>query len=312
MQTAIATHGLVRRFGSVAAVDGIKLQVETGSIYGFLGPNGSGKTTTIRLLLGLLRADEGHIEILGKSMARDRIAIARGTGALVETPAHYEHLTGRENLDVTRRLLGLAASAVNRVLELVSLTQAAGQRVGSYSLGMRQRLGLARAMLAEPSLLILDEPTNGLDPDGIRDMRSLIQQLPGEAGATVFVSSHLLAEVEQIATHVGLMRKGRLVAQGALSDVLARGKHRVDLKVDHGIEAKQLLAERGFCIEQTGPQTLSVTLGEAGSGTQISEINRLLVLAGHSVMALSPRQPSLEDLYVELTRGEAQASCEVA
>lgn len=301
MQEVIATKNLVRRFGSIAAVDGVWLSVAPGSIYGFLGPNGSGKTTTIRLLLGLLHADRGEIRLLGRSMPADRISIARNIGAMVEIPSLYDHLTGWENLDISRRLLGLPRKAIGHALSMVDLVHAAKQRVGGYSLGMRQRLGIARALLGSPALLILDEPTNGLDPEGIRDIRQLIRQLANEAGATIFLSSHLLAEVQQVATHVGLMRKGRLIAQGPLDDIWSRGGERLEIAVNRASEAAELMENAGLVVSAIGDNRFSVAPQKHGAPFDPAAINHMLVIAGHEVSALTLHQPTLEDLYVELT-----------
>ena len=189
MKIAIETEGLGRRFGTEAAVHGVALRVPERAVYGFLGQNGAGKTTTIRLLLGLIKPTAGTAKIFGLDVQRSRREAARLVGALVETPCHYDHLTGRENLAITRRLLGTDNSEIDRVLETVDLTYAADRRVGGYSLGMRQRLGVARALIGKPRLLLLDEPTNGLDPHGILDMRKFIGTLPDREGVTVFVSS---------------------------------------------------------------------------------------------------------------------------
>ena len=204
-ELAITTFRLTRRFGDLTAVADLDLQVPGGSVYGFLGPNGAGKTTTIRLLLGLIRPNAGEVRLFGQSLRDGRMTLLRRVGALVETPSLYPHLTGRENLEVTRRLLDARQEQINRALAIVKLEQDAHRRVAHYSSGMRQRLGLALALLGEPELLILDEPTNGLDPAGIREMRDLICRLPEEHGVTVFLSSHLLNEVEQVATHIGII-----------------------------------------------------------------------------------------------------------
>ncbi|HYL99015.1 MAG TPA: ATP-binding cassette domain-containing protein, partial [Blastocatellia bacterium] len=213
---AIQTANLTRRYGSLTAVDGLSLEVPRGSIYGFLGPNGAGKTTTIRMLLGLINPDAGEVILLGLPLRRNRIALLSRVGTLVETPSIYPNLTGRENMEVTRRLRAVARSRVDRVLQIVRLDKDAGRKAIEYSLGMRQRLALALALLGDPELLILDEPTNGLDPSGIHEMRELIRRLPSEHNATIFLSSHLLSEVEQVATHIGIVNKGALSFQGPL------------------------------------------------------------------------------------------------
>ena len=208
---AIGTYDLTRSFGFKNAVRGLNLQVPAGSIYGFLGPNGAGKTTTIRLILGLIQPSSGSVFLNGREMTlRPHHEELRNVGALVETPALYPNLTGRENLEVTRRLLDVPISRIDRVLALMELSGDADRTVRSYSLGMRQRLGLALACLGDPRVLILDEPSNGLDPEGIRELRSLLRQISSE-GVTVFISSHQLAEIDQIAEHIGILRKGELI-----------------------------------------------------------------------------------------------------
>jgi lantibiotic transport system ATP-binding protein len=219
MSLAIETHQLTRRFGPRVAVDRVDLAVPRGAIYGFLGPNGAGKTTTIRLLLGLLRPTSGEILLNGHPFSRDRRDLLRGIGALVETPSLYPHLTGEENLEVTRRLLDIPAGRLPEVLELFGLTQDARRLVRTYSTGMRQLLGLALAWLGNPVLLILDEPTNSLDPSAMRKLRRLLRQLTTERGATVFLSSHVLTEVDQLVDWVGIIDHGRLLFQGALSSL---------------------------------------------------------------------------------------------
>jgi ABC-2 type transport system ATP-binding protein len=218
MPYAIETDALTRRFGARTVVADLELRVPEGGIYGFLGLNGAGKTTTIRMLLGLIRPDSGAVEIFGRPFKQEVLA---RIGSLVEMPSLYAHLTGRENLEVTRRMVAAPKAAIDRVLELVGLAGDANRLVREYSLGMRQRLGLALALLNSPDLLILDEPTNGLDPAGIHEMRDLIRGLPAEHGVTVFLSSHLLAEVEQIAGFIGIIHEGRMVFQGSLDALRA-------------------------------------------------------------------------------------------
>ncbi|RYG07832.1 MAG: ATP-binding cassette domain-containing protein, partial [Caulobacteraceae bacterium] len=214
MTLAIHTDSLTRRFGRRTAVQGIDLAVPAQAVYGFLGRNGAGKTTTLKMLLGLLRPSDGSARVCGIDVVRDRIGAARRVGALLEAHGFYRNLTGRENLELTRALLDVPSTEVDRVLTLMELRDDAGRAVADYSLGMRQRLGLARAMMGAPPVLILDEPTNGLDPEGIADMRRFLRALPDATGATVLLSSHLLGEIEQTATHIGILAQGRLVLQG--------------------------------------------------------------------------------------------------
>jgi ABC-2 type transport system ATP-binding protein len=294
---AIETHGLTRRFGPRTAVDAVSLTVPARSIYGFLGRNGAGKTTTIKLLLGLLRADAGRVCIDGIDVARDRLAAARRVGALLEAHGFYGHLSGRENLDIARRLLDLPASEVHRVLELTGMAEHGGRRVADYSLGMRQRLGLARAMLGAPPVLVLDEPTNGLDPEGIAAMRGFLRELPARAGATVLLSSHLLGEIEQVATHVGILAEGRLVLEGELA-ALKRGLGaEIAVGTDDDARAADIARAHGFDVDaRTDALVARIPTGEdARSAT--AALNRVLCVAGVRVHALAARERSLETLY---------------
>ncbi len=298
----IETEGLTRRFGRLAAVDGLNLRVPQGSIYGFLGPNGAGKTTTIRLLLGLIRPTAGRVQLFGTSLQKNAATVLAQIGSLVETPAIYPHLTGRENLEVIRRLRDGTLTQVSYALHLVGLEEAADRRAGNYSLGMIQRLGLAIALMAQPPLLILDEPTNGLDPAGIHEVRELIRRLPGEYGVTVFVSSHLLGEVEQIATHIGIIQAGRLIFQGTPDGLRGRYQDHVTLKVDRPEAAQQALRQAGWQVAYNGNHTLRVVAnGEADAALLASQ----LIGGGHNVYHVALEQPSLEDIFLQLTAAPA-------
>jgi lantibiotic transport system ATP-binding protein len=298
---AVETRGLSKRFGPVWAAQDVALTVEAGVIYGFLGRNGAGKTTTIRLILGLLRPSAGTVRVFGHDVSRERLQAARQMGSLLEARATYDQLTGRENLDSTRRLLGLPAGEVDRVLEIVDMAGAAGRKVGHYSLGMRQRLGLARALLGAPRLLVLDEPMNGLDPDGIRDMRAVIRDLPARCGATVLLSSHLLSEVEQTATHIGLMHDGRLVMQGPIGELLAKAGPELYVRTDSPARTAGLLNGDGHV---TTPEPGGVLVRLDAGDAQAARINRRLVEAGIEVAELSVRHATLEALYMR-TQAEA-------
>jgi ABC-2 type transport system ATP-binding protein len=303
---AIETEDLTRRFGGILAVDRVGLSVPCNAVFGFIGRNGAGKTTTIRLLLGLLRPNAGKVRIFGLDVGTQRIAAARKVGSLVEVPFHYDHLTGRENLAITAGLLGVARTEIDRVLELVGLSGSAGRRVGGFSLGMRQRLGLARALLGRPRLLILDEPTNGLDPDGIRDMRALISGLPEREGVTVFVSSHVLAELEHVATHVGLMEDGRLVAQGALAALKAAQARRVTIRTRQPDRLVALLAAAGIGCGVAPPDRVVVDDASAEAAARdIAAINFLMVEQGIEVLGIEVAEPSLEDVFL---RGAGRAA----
>jgi lantibiotic transport system ATP-binding protein len=299
---AIETSRLQRRYGTLIAVDNLNLQVPQGSIYGFLGPNGAGKTTTIRMLIGLIRPTEGEVTLLNESLKKNRLSVLRRVGSLVETPSLYPHLTGRENLEITRRLRGAPREQIARVLAIVNLEADASRKVREYSLGMRQRLGLATALLGEPDLLILDEPTNGLDPAGIHEMRALIRRLPVDHNITVFLSSHLLSEVEQIASHIGIVQKGKLLFQGALTQLQAERQEYVELGLDKPEEAVQFLARSGWPARRNGQHNIYV---DTAGNEAAAKLNRLLVDQGFQVFHLSLQRPSLEEAFLTMTAGEA-------
>lgn len=297
---AIETQGLHKRFRGVNAVDGVDLSVPEGAIFGFLGPNGAGKTTTIRLLLGLLRPNRGRIVLFGENLKNRRTKALKSVGVAFETPAHYEHLTGRENLDITRRLLKLEKSEIDRVLETVELKYVENRLVRKYSLGMRHRLGLARALLGRPKLLIFDEPTNGLDPVGIREMREFIKTLPERTGATVFVSSHHLAEIEQMASHVAVINLGKVVFQGGMSEL--RGLHapRLEIACSDPASAASFLSGAGKPTETKGGRLVLELASADGAEREAAEINRHLVEAGFDIHHLAIAPWTLEELFMQL------------
>ncbi|HEX4807755.1 MAG TPA: ABC transporter ATP-binding protein [Bryobacteraceae bacterium] len=293
---AIETRGLTRRFGSRTAVDSIELCVPRGVIYGFLGPNGAGKTTTIRLLLGLLHADCGSILLNGQFLTKERREVLRDIGALVETPSLYPHLTGQENLEVTRRILNLPRSRIADTLALFGLTADAHRPVRNYSLGMRQRLGLALAWLGHPGLMILDEPANGLDPSGMRELRDHLRQLAHERHVTVFLSSHVLNEVEQIADWIGIIHHGRLLFQGRLEE-LQRYQSPLKLATDRSSNAAAVLEAQGWRVLENFDGAVTV---EVPSDTDAALINRCLLEHGIPVYRLERRPESLEELFLRL------------
>jgi ABC-type multidrug transport system ATPase subunit len=317
---AITTHGLTRRFPGGHGVFDLDLAVPAGSIYGFLGPNGAGKTTTIRLLLSLLRPDAGEIAIGGVALTPGDPRALGQVGALVESPSLYGHLNGRENLEVTRRLIGAAPARIDQVLRLVDLADAAPRLVRHYSLGMRQRLALGLALLGEPRVLVLDEPTNGLDPAGIHELRALLRRLTRDHGITVFLSSHLLAEIELIATHLGVLDRGRLLFQGTLGELRRRAPLRLLVACNDPLRARDLLAAAGERVSEAVPggavgttpdaaaqvaaADLVVTLGSRPAAA----INRLLVENGIEVSRLAPDDASLESLFFALTGGAEAAA----
>lgn len=297
MPAAIETEGLSRRFGARLAVDDLSMTVPKRAVYGFLGRNGAGKTTTLKMVLGLLQPSAGRVRVCGLDVARQRMAAARQIGALLEAHGFYGNLTGRENLALTATLLGLGATEIERVLEVVEMRRDAHRKVGGYSLGMRQRLGLARAMLGAPPVLLLDEPTNGLDPDGIADMRRFLKSLPERTGATVLLSSHLLGEIEQTATHVGVVNDGRLVLEGELARLKADLAPELILRTGDDARALTLLLAHGRSpVAAEAGLTVALRPGE-DADQAAAAITRLLVESGASVFAIGPREQSLEDIY---------------
>jgi ABC-2 type transport system ATP-binding protein len=293
----IETRGLSRRFGAQLAVNDLNLLVPAAGVYGFLGPNGAGKTTAIRMLLGLIRPDAGEVRLFGQPLASNHRALMSRVGALVEAPSLYPHLTGRENLEVTRRLLGSPRKLIDVALETVRMTRDANRRVREYSLGMRQRLGLALALLNRPQLLILDEPTNGLDPAGIHEMRDLIRRLPEEFGVTVFLSSHLLSEVEQIAAHIGIIHESRLLFQGTLAELQRKQQMELAVGVTQPDEAMDCLVGAGWSVERRD----GLLTVRAGAPEDAMKINRLLLDQQLDVFHLVLSQRSLEDIFLTLT-----------
>jgi ABC-2 type transport system ATP-binding protein len=298
---AIQTEGLTKRLGDAAVVDKLDLAVPRGSVYGFLGPNGSGKTTTIRMLLGLIWPTAGSYRVLGEAMPGANAKVLPQVGALIEGPAFYPWLTGRQNLkridaaglDGQRKT---RAARIAEALTRVGLSAAANKRFRAYSLGMKQRLGLAAALLRARSLLILDEPTNGMDPQGTREIRNLVRELAAE-GSTVFLSSHLLSEVEQLCTHVGIISVGKMVAQGSVEDLRGRGEAMLRVESDDAPGAAKVLDRLGLeAITVTG-EVVSAQL----DGQRPEECNRELVLAGVGVRSLTTDRRSLEDAFVALT-----------
>jgi ABC-2 type transport system ATP-binding protein len=299
---AVTTSGLTKRFrGGQLAVNGIDLAVPRGSVYGFLGPNGSGKTTTIRMLLGLAFPTSGSAELLGVPMPDGATQVLDRVGALVEGPAFYPFLTGEANLarfDAADRTVNpaTARARIGEALDRVGLVPAAGKKYRHYSLGMKQRLAIAASLLRPRELIILDEPTNGLDPQGTREVRALIRQIAAD-GTTVFVSSHLLAEVEQICTHVGVMRTGRLVFQGSLSDLRRTGAARIRVQTSDIETAVKVLTDLGLADPRAGDGEASAVLADA----EPEQICAELVQAGVGVREFGVVAPSLEDLFVNLT-----------
>ena len=295
----IETQRLDFRFRSGQPIlQQLDLQVPNGSIYGFLGPNGAGKTTTLRLILGLLKIQQGSIRIFNENLQTSRISILNKLGSLIEQPSFYLHLTGKENLEVFRLTFQCPKSRIDEVLKIVGLTDAANKKAGAYSLGMKQRLAIAIALLNDPQLLILDEPTNGLDPSGIIETRELIIRLNKEEGKTILVSSHLLAEMEKMATHIGIIHKGKLLFQGSMGELrkLQASNTQITVEVNDTARAVQLLA--GFPVQHVNGQHFSVGFE---SRERTAALNKALVQGGVEVYQVSVAQHDLENLFVQIT-----------
>jgi lantibiotic transport system ATP-binding protein len=297
MENPVRLQGICKSYGKLVAVQRLDLTVPPRSVYGFLGPNGAGKSTTIRIMLGLQRPTRGSVLLFGRPLEKERVSLLRRCGSLVESPSLYPHLTGRENLEVHRALAGLPKTTIEETLASVDLTADAERPVHSYSSGMKQRLGIAQALLGNPELLILDEPTNALDPAGIHEVRGLIRDLPQRRGVTVFLSSHLLGEVEQIASHIAIISRGEVKFEGTRSDLSMRNREKIVVEVDQPERAENLLTSIGHQVTRDGCQ-ISVAVGE---GADPAHINALLVQAGIAVSRLSRQQPALEDFFLEIT-----------
>src|ERR1700761_4893529 len=295
----ISTENLTFTFGNQTVVKSLSLQVPEGSIYGFLGPNGAGKTTTIKLLLNLLKTDQGSIHVFNKELQSNRIEILSQIGSLIEQPAIYLHLTGKENLMNRALLLEVPESRVDEMLKLVHLTDAANKKAGKYSLGMKQRLGIALALLPDPKLLILDEPTNGLDPNGIIEVRELLIRLVTQYKKTAFVSSHLLAEVERMATHVGIIDRGEMLFQGSIKDLEAISQPQIQVEVDNTVDAANFLKKQGFTVTEVSETNVLIPFT---SKTQMGEINTLLNQSGYQVYSIHKIHKDLEKLFLDITQ----------
>lgn len=301
-ELVVQTQGLTKRYGKRDVVDRLDLNVARGEIYGFLGLNGAGKTTTIRMLMGLIHPSSGSARLFGRQIPSERMSVMRRVGALVESPSYYAHLTGRENLRIVATLLDVSAKRIDEVLAIVRLTDAADRKSGDYSLGMKQRLGIAAALIGSPELIVLDEPTNGLDPAGIHEIRDLIRSMPREHGITVLVSSHLLAEIDQMATSVGVIHGGGLVFEGPIAELRARSHRHVAVTVDRPERALEVARVLQLPLAgEAAPSDAAVialgTLVAADSARYIRE----LVAADVAVYRVEERARTLEDIFLELT-----------
>lgn len=287
--------------GQAQTLSEINLQVPKGSIYGFLGPNGSGKTTTLSLLLGLLENQRGSIEIFGQHLHSNRVSILKKIGSLIEAPSLYGHLTARENLEVYRAVYGASKARVEEVLNIVGLSDTGKKTAKKFSLGMKQRLSIALALLPNPELLVLDEPANGLDPAGIIELRELIKKLNREHGMTIIISSHLLAEVEKMVSHVGIIVKGKLIFQGALSDLqqFQQKGSRLFINTSDNQIAYNILKDHS---PEKNEEMVSVSFQDIN---QVADINRRLTRQGLDVYLLHPKKTDLEQLFIDLTSSQS-------
>ncbi|WP_419890833.1 ABC transporter ATP-binding protein [Paenibacillus xylanexedens] len=296
----VETHNLSKSYGGTNRVHQVNLAVETGQIFGFLGPNGAGKTTTLKMLLGLIKPTEGTVKVFGKDLNKHRPSILNQTGSLIESPSYYGHLTGLENMKVMQRLRNVPHKNIDEALKIVRLENQKHKQADQYSLGMKQRLGIAMALLAFPSLLILDEPTNGLDPAGIGEIRELIKSLPGQYGITVLLSSHLLSEIEQIATSVGIISDGKLLFQGTMQSLQANNKTTIRFQTTDTTRAEKILLTQGYMPTVHGKQLVFNYLRDE----EVSRMNKVLVEHDIPVIRIEEHKKSLEDIFLDLTGKE--------
>ncbi|MGZ5445085.1 MAG: ABC transporter ATP-binding protein [Thermoanaerobaculia bacterium] len=296
--TALSASHLTKIIGSRTIVDDVSFDLRPGEVFGFLGPNGAGKTTTIRMLAGLIRPTQGHVTVCGFDLRKHFEKAMRCIGCIVENPDLYRFMTGRENLEHFARMLSIPSSEIERVAALVNLDHRLDQRVGTYSLGMRQRLGIAQAMLGDPRVLILDEPANGLDPAGIREIRELLRTLASERGLAVFVSSHLLAEIELTADRVAIIHKGRILRSGSVSELIS-SRRAMEIRVDDPARAEAILRERGDDVT-VEDDVLLIPIEEAEAPPLVAALTR----NGVAVFHARQRVQTLEEMFLEATGGE--------
>ncbi len=302
MQTVIETKALCKQYGPHTAVDHVELHVPQGCVYGFIGPNGAGKSTTMKMLLGLIHPTAGRVRLLGQELTeKSRLPLLRQTGSLIESPAGYLHLTAQENLEIVADLKGVPHKDIGRVLDIVHLTQERNRRVGQYSLGMKQRLGIAMALLGSPKLLILDEPTNGLDPAGIQEMRTLIRNMPAATGATVLISSHLLGEMEQMVEQVGIIDHGHILFEGPLTELQRHSRGNVTLRLLDPAKAAPILRANGLTAHSDSCVVTLPPLQDA----LLADLVQKLAACGAGVVELTPHTKTLEEIFLSLTSEEA-------
>jgi len=302
MEYVVKTKGLTKSFGKEKAVTGLDMKIPKGEIYGFLGPNGAGKTTTIRMLLGLVKPTSGTTHIFQKDLKKERINILKRVGALVENPSYYPHLTAYENLEALRKILGVSKSRIHEVLEIVRLSDVANKKVKGFSLGMKQRLGIASSLLNDPELLILDEPTNGLDPSGIIEIRQLIKRLPSEYGMTILISSHLLSEIDQMATTVGIVTKGKMIFQDSIEVMRMFAHQNMSLKVSDSEQAWRSLLANGIKSDYKD----GIILLSERSNEEVAKVVHTLVQDGFSIYRVEEEKRSLENIFLQMTKEERE------
>ncbi|MGE7624703.1 ABC transporter ATP-binding protein [Viridibacillus sp. NPDC096237] len=295
-ELVIETNNLLKQYGKRKVVHNLNMSVKKGGIYGFLGPNGAGKTTTIRMLLGLAKPTGGSIHLFGQEMRKNRLAILKKVGSLVESPSYYEHLNAHENLDIVRKILDVPKTRIDEVLATVRLTKEAKRPVKGFSLGMKQRLGIATALLGNPELLILDEPTNGLDPAGIHEIRELIKSLPQENGTTILVSSHLLTEIDQMATQVGVISKGQMIFQDSIEAIRNKATSKIRLRVANSEQAWRYLQSVGY---QAKWEKGDVYIENASDET-IATMVETLVHKNFPLYRVEEEKKSLEEIFLEM------------
>ncbi|AWX56324.1 MULTISPECIES: ABC transporter ATP-binding protein [Brevibacillus] len=300
MNTVIQTENLSKRYGEVYSVQRVNLAVGEGEVYGFLGPNGAGKSTTLKMLLGLVKPTEGSVSVFGKDFSRNRVEILSQTGSLIEAPSYYGHLTGLENMRVMQRLRDVPDKHVEKALQIVRLEKQQNKKVDQYSLGMKQRLGIAMALLHFPRLVILDEPTNGLDPAGIGEIRELIQSLPHQYGMTVLLSSHLLSEIEQVATSIGIIHGGQLLFQGSMEQLQRNSQPHVWMKTQDNEKARRVLQD----MELSPSLQDGYLVMEGMNDREVAQTNRALIMAGFDVHRIEVHKQSLESIFLSLTGKE--------
>ncbi|WP_273321597.1 ABC transporter ATP-binding protein [Vallitalea guaymasensis] len=301
MAAIVSTHQLTKNYNGICRVNDVNMTVYEGDIYGFLGPNGAGKSTTLKMLLGLAKPTRGDVVIFGKNFIKNRQSILSNTGSLIESPSYYGHLTGLENMCIMQRLCNAPEKNIKKALHIVRLENQIKKQVKHYSLGMKQRLGIAMALINFPKLLILDEPTNGLDPNGIREIRELIKSLPQKYGITVLISTHLLSEIEQMATSVGIINDGNLLFQGSMDSLQGKSKSFVTIKSLNNQLAEKVLVSNNHTSFNIQNDCLVFS---NTNDTDIADINTLLVNAGVQVIRIEEHRKSLEDIFLELTGRE--------